>query len=286
MLPLRDFRAGLPDWLACPKCRGALAAVVGALECRGCRARFPQGDPWLDLRPSARWHAADPTWTARQGEMETAYRDLIADPAHARLAYQYDFGPFAAVLAEWRGRVLDIGGGNGLVRHVLPPGCEYISLDPGVAWLEEPWAGIADAFPCLREPLAFVRGVGEQLPVADAGIDGVLSFWSLNHAAEPARVVGEIARVLRPGGRALVVLDDVEPRWGDIASRAYGDERYRTRRALAWRKLRAQVAGWPRQADHLPIAEADLRRWAAGRFTTPRRLWVGRYFTLELARTP
>lgn len=285
MLPLRDFRAGLPDWLACPACRGALAAAVGALECRGCRAPFPQGDPWLDLRPSARWHAADPTWAERQGQMETAYRDLIADPVHARLAYQYDFGPFAAVLAEWRGRVLDIGGGNGLVRHVLPPACEYISIDPGVAWLGAAWNEVADAFPCLREPLAFVRGVGEQLPVADASIDGVLSFWSLNHTAEPARVVGEIARVLRPGGRALVVLDDVEPRWGDIARGAYGDERYRTRRALAWQKLRAQVAGWPRQPDHLPIAEADLRRWTAGRFTTRRRLWIGRYFTLELART-
>lgn len=71
---------------------------------------------------------------------------------------------------------------------------------------------------------------------------------------------------------------------GDITSGEYGDERYRTRRGLAWQKLRAQVAGWPRQPDHLPIAEGDLRRWAAGRLTTRRRLWVGRYFTLELAR--
>lgn len=281
VLPLADLHA-VPDWLVCPACRGPLDRHDAALACRACAARYPQRDPWPDLHPADT--AAPPGWHERQQEMVAAYRDLIADPAHARLAYRYDLEPFRPLLADWRGRILDVGGGNGLVRHILPSRCNYISLDPDVAWLDASWLSIADAFPCLYEPLTFVRGVGERMPLADASMDGALSFWSLNHAVEPSTLIAELARVVRPAGRVLIVLDDVEPTWGDVMGGAYADERFASRPALVWQKLRARVRGWPRQPDHLAIAEIDLARWMGQAFRPRRRLWIGRYLTLELSR--
>lgn len=279
------FTGDLPNWIVCPECHGTLQRDADAVSCARCGARYAQRDAWLDLGPVSAWGRADPTWGDRQQEMETAYRELAADPAHTRLAYQHDFGPFAPLLADWRGRVLDVGGGNGLVRQFLPRECEYLSVDPGTGWLDAAWDEVSDTFPCLREPLAFIRGVGEHLPLSDASMDGALSFWSLNHAADPGRVIRELCRVVTPGGRALVVLDDVEPSWRDILTRAYGDERFPSRNAQLLQKVRARVVGWPRQRDHLPIAERDLRAWCRGGFAVERRVWVGRYFTLGLRRS-
>jgi SAM-dependent methyltransferase len=286
VLPVANLHT-VPDWLVCPACRGPLDRRDAALACPSCAARHPQPDPWPDLRPRenvAGTKGSDPCWLLRQQEMVAAYRDLIADPAHARLAYRYDLEPFRGLLADWRGRILDVGGGNGLVRHILPAPCEYISLDPDVEWLDASWLSIADDFPCLEEPLTFVRGLGERMPVADASMDGALSFWSLNHAVDPPRLIAEIARVVRPGGRLLIVLDDVEPTWGDVIGGAYADERFTSRLALAWQKLRARVRGWPLQPDHLAIAEIELTWWTGHAFRQRRRLWTGRYLTLELSR--
>ena len=128
-------------------------------------------------------------------------------------------------------------------------------------------------------------GGGEHLPLADASIDAVLSFWSLNHCADPARVMAEIARVLRPGGRVLISMEDMEPSWRDLWGGGYRDERFASRWALALQKLRAPLTGWPLQPDHLRIAERAFDRWAGTRLLRTRRCWIGRYLTIELRRT-
>lgn len=50
----------------------------------------------------------------------------------------------------------------------------------------------------------FLVGDALALPVADASYDVVLSVFGVIFAAEPARAIGEIARVLRAGGRAYI----------------------------------------------------------------------------------
>ena len=49
------------------------------------------------------------------------------------------------------------------------------------------------------------RGAMEKLPLASASVDVALLSQALHHAADPARAVAEAARVLRRGGRALVL---------------------------------------------------------------------------------
>ena len=49
------------------------------------------------------------------------------------------------------------------------------------------------------------RGELERLPVEDASVDVALLSQALHHAGEPARAVGEAVRILKDGGRVLVL---------------------------------------------------------------------------------
>jgi len=52
----------------------------------------------------------------------------------------------------------------------------------------------------------FAVSVGERLPFEDASFDYVTSIGSLEHYVDPAQGVCELARVLRPDGRAFVLV--------------------------------------------------------------------------------
>ena len=49
------------------------------------------------------------------------------------------------------------------------------------------------------------RGELERLPIGDATVDVALLSQALHHAASPARALAEAARILKPGGRLLVL---------------------------------------------------------------------------------
>jgi SAM-dependent methyltransferase len=83
-------------------------------------------------------------------------------------------------------RVLDLGCGAGAtVRHLLGRGLAALGLDP--------------AAPAGTGP--FLRGRGEQLPLAAGSVDGVLMECSLSVTGDPDRVLGQCRRVLGRGGR-------------------------------------------------------------------------------------
>ena len=49
------------------------------------------------------------------------------------------------------------------------------------------------------------RGLLEKLPIDDGAIDIALLSQALHHAADPARALAETWRILRPGGRVLIL---------------------------------------------------------------------------------
>jgi ubiquinone/menaquinone biosynthesis C-methylase UbiE len=131
-----------------------------------------------------------------------------------------------------------------------------------------------------------VRGTGEDLPFLAEAFDVVLAFWTLNHAADPQRLLSEVARVLAPGGVFLAVLEDMEPRWRDFARPAFRRRGARDLVRSMARKARAHLPGreWPVQNDHRRIRESDLQRWTALGFDSSWRAWTGGYLTYQYTR--
>lgn len=122
---------------------------------------------------------------------------------YARAARATDAGPLgrhrAALVAQARGVTLDLGAGTGLNLGHLPAavtGLHLVEPDPHMrARLER-----------VAPPSAAVHAAGgEDLPVPDASVDTALSTLTLCSVDDPVAVAHELRRVLRPGGRLLLL---------------------------------------------------------------------------------
>lgn len=99
--------------------------------------------------------------------------------------------------------VLELACGNGYNLALLAPrnpGVRFVGVDLVSSQIRRARAALAD----LPEADARV-GDFQSLAIGDASQDCVYVIESLCHATDPARALGEIARVLRPGGRLIVV---------------------------------------------------------------------------------
>ena len=112
------------------------------------------------------------------------------------------------------GRVLEIGIGSALNLPFYGPSVsEVVGVDPSpalVAMARERRSGPAFRF-------EVIQGAGESLPLEDRSFDTVLTTWSLCSAGNPAQVLREARRVLRPGGQLLFAehgrAPDASVRW-------------------------------------------------------------------------
>ena len=95
----------------------------------------------------------------------------------------------------------DLGCGTGVVMSILAPHvARVIGVDASDEMLAAATSRLADV------PNAEVRhGALESLPVADATLDAATLMLVLHHIPSPALALAEAARVLKPGGRLLIV---------------------------------------------------------------------------------
>jgi SAM-dependent methyltransferase/DNA-binding HxlR family transcriptional regulator len=113
--------------------------------------------------------------------------------------------PAKAVLGllepEWV--VADLGCGAGHVSSLVAPFVrQVIGVDAAPAML----AAAEDRVP---DNVDLRQGTLEALPIGDGDVDLALLVLVLHHVPDPARALAEAARILRPGGRLIVV--DMQP---------------------------------------------------------------------------
>lgn len=98
------------------------------------------------------------------------------------------------------GLVLDVGCGLGTdLGRLEAVGLDAVGVDPSMEMLTR-----------ARDvsPRTLARSDGGSLPFRSGSFDGCRVERVLQHVADPTRVVGEIARIVRPGGAAFVFEPD------------------------------------------------------------------------------
>lgn len=152
--------------------------------------------------------AAIETWTndpcgERDAEGETGTRAYFESLLDARSEY----APWMAEALDYAGarglRVLDVGSGQGIdVAHYARAGARATGIDLTPRHVELARAHLA----ALGLDAEVVEGDAEALPFPDGAFDRVSSNGVLHHTPDMAAALREVARVLRPGGEARIVV--------------------------------------------------------------------------------
>lgn len=114
-------------------------------------------------------------------------------------------------------QVVDVGMGTGLVsREILKITQEpqrLVGVDPSPGMMKQAR---------LSQPLECRVGRAEDIPVESASADFVVMGYALRHIADFGAAAAEFRRVLKPGGRLLILeITRAERRWSNFLLKAY-----------------------------------------------------------------
>jgi len=118
-------------------------------------------------------------------------------------------------------RVADVGCGKGRFARIVKerhPSASVIALDLAEAMLRYVPDGIERAAATMT-----------LLPLASASCDGAYATESLEHAVDIPQAVAELARIVKPGGR-IVIIDKNAEAWGRLETPSW--ERWFGRKEL------------------------------------------------------
>jgi ubiquinone/menaquinone biosynthesis C-methylase UbiE len=184
--------------------------------------RLAGKQPGREAVPKFPAQALDPNLRARiQRSFDESSRDeehfpSTIDPRiqHVQLILKY-FGDLTDK------QVLDVGCGKGRFARVLHEqnsGADIVGLDISEEMLRFVPAGIRTKAGSMTE-----------LPFPDSTFDFAYATESLEHAVDIERAVSEMCRVVKPGGK-LVIIDKNAEHWGKLKTSAW--ERWFTREEL------------------------------------------------------
>jgi len=198
----RALLARLRARYRCPACHASLCAPESpeGIGCPACGVLYPSlpgGTPLL-LVPSARSHFE---------------RLLARDPGGSRMAEEYRrYGSRRARLRSWLrppSIVLDRDAArrNSWIYDTRGPETLVLSIGGGPGRENPRVINLnIDAFEAVD-----IVGDGTNIPLDDESVDTVTCNAVIEHVSEPVRLVGEMRRVLRPGGYAQLMIPFVFP---------------------------------------------------------------------------
>jgi ubiquinone/menaquinone biosynthesis C-methylase UbiE len=148
--------------------------------------------------------------TASARDIQAFFERVAKDWDTMRLAY-YDervIEKMAEVASIGQGsEVADVGTGTGFVAAGLAPRVKrVIGIDNAAAMLRVARENL-DSLGVSNVELLI--GDLAELPLADHSVDAAFANMVLHHAVDPAAMLEEMARIVRPGG-TIVITDEVE----------------------------------------------------------------------------
>jgi ubiquinone/menaquinone biosynthesis C-methylase UbiE len=162
----------------------------------------------IEGAPATVKHAVRSFWDAQPCGSKFANQQLgTREFFQAIEQHRYSHEPHTAEMAAFETakgkRLLEIGCGLGTdAARFVQAGAEYVGLD-----LSATSAGWARKNLQLRQlPARWLISDAENLPFGDSIFDVVYSSGVLHHTPNFTAAVSEIHRVLRPGGRAIVMI--------------------------------------------------------------------------------
>jgi ubiquinone/menaquinone biosynthesis C-methylase UbiE len=131
-------------------------------------------------------------FSSSAGQWDRVRDDMFGDRFHLAAL---------AGLAEPEWIVGDLGCGTGQVTAAIAPFvARVIAVDGSAAMLHAARKRLRGA-----DNVDLRRGELEALPIEDARLDAATLMLVLHHVPDPAKALADVARVLKPGGRLLVV---------------------------------------------------------------------------------
>ena len=167
------------------------------------------------------------------------------------------------LIAQAAGRVVEAGIGTGANLRYYPDSVELTGIDASPAML----AHAVRRAEALGRPAELRQGDADALPLPDGGADTVVATLLLCSVPDVPTTLAEFARVLRPGGR-LLLLDHVASSWTPVRGLQAVADRLTASTGECWRR---------RPLDHLPAAGFEVESAVAGR---------GRLIEAVVARIP
>lgn len=185
------------------------------------RLVLPEQGPWREAWTLARTRLADDPTAARDDTLlrralqtrESAggknFFDIVGpewDALRSVLGDDLLRAKATAALVNPGLRVADIGTGTGILALELAAlGLDVIGIDRSEAMLEtarQKWRSVASEEPGQIE---FCTGDAHELPLESASVDAAFAHMVLHSLENPERAIREMARVVRPGGRIILV---------------------------------------------------------------------------------
>src|SRR5262249_9370948 len=203
----------LPGFVVCPACHGAPDVRLDLTRFgraygteNGIPSLLDRDAPGIEakLRELAAW----PELAKEQGWYETDDRIDAALPFLNRdlgwedrtwAATEHGFQLLLDRYVRHGDRVLEIGAAKSWASlHLLPRGCEYVACDLVV----DPLIGLGRGpfFEARVGPYLRLQADGERLPFGEGTFDVAYCVATLHPALDLQAMVGELARVTRPGG--------------------------------------------------------------------------------------
>lgn len=207
------MRRATLDILRCPRCNaGHLIPedpvaeprlIFGPARCQGCGARFPVGEGMIDFvgdREAAQGlqGVLERPWVARSYERYVR-PSLELFLTRGQFDRDSEYLIYRSLLGRPSGPVVDLGCGTGLFARRLVRDLEapIVGVDVSKAMIEEAIAQAREGAVAID----FVRAEAPSLPFQSASLAAVLQAGSVHFIKDLKTLLGEIARVLKPGGR-------------------------------------------------------------------------------------